>query len=277
MKNMSMAILAGDWRQVYMARYLAAHGCQVALFAPASPIQDFPLLASVTEACQNYTTLIGPVPFFLSEARTEELKEGLHSEHLLAGGNLPEEISAYCQQQKIACYDFMQSPTLALYNAEITAEGMIAQLLQQTPFILQKKQILLLGYGKCGAALATKLRGMDAIVLVYDHDPVRQALAAAYGFTVLTRKQLSSIADQVDVVVNSVPAPILNGKDYQRFAKHCVLFDLASGTQGLDLELAQQQQLSAYRCPGLPGKIAPKTAGEALGRDLLDYLLNRKG
>lgn len=279
----SLAVVGGDRRQKWIARTLEQHAVLSAVYAV--PDYSGPChvvhLDNPSALCQ-YTCIVGPVPMARNgnvtmPADTEPLPlslllQILQPGQIIAGGNLSASFVAQCNQRQIATYDFMQSPTLALANAEITAEGMLAILLQQTPYILQNTPLLLLGYGRCGMLLAQKLAALGCQVSVCENDSVKRGLACAQGFSVLTPEALPAVLPDCELLVNTVPTLLLTYDLLQLLPSHAMLFELASAPGGIDQEAAQALQLFYQNCPGLPGRTAPQTAGELLAKDLLQHL-----
>lgn len=278
----TIAVMGGDLRQKWLAYTLAQQNLLSAVYA----LPDFSQIDAVTlsnlEALNQYQCVIGPVPLarngaVVLPAETQplyltELLQRLQPGQLLAGGNLPADFIQQCHQKKIITYDFMQSPELALANAEITAEGMIAVLLQQTPYILQNTSLLLLGYGRCGMILAQKLTALGCHVSICETDALKRSLACSFGYTVLAPEALPAILPNCELLVNTVPSLLLTYDLLQLLPSQAMLFDLASAPGGIDKNAAKQLSLYYQSCPGLPGKIAPQTAGELLAKDFLRYL-----
>lgn len=58
--------------------------------------------------------------------------------------------------------------------------------------------------------------------------------------------------------------------------KKAMIIDLASEPCGTDFEAAKALGLTAVKAPGLPGKFAPKTAGEIIKDTVLNILSERE-
>ncbi|MNC81747.1 Dipicolinate synthase subunit A [compost metagenome] len=56
--------------------------------------------------------------------------------------------------------------------------------------------------------------------------------------------------------------------------KHCVIIDLASAPGGCDFRYAEKQGIKAILAPGLPGIVAPRTAGTIMGNALVQSILD---
>ena len=151
----------------------------------------------------------------------------------VAGGNFPSSFIAQCHDKQVYIYDYMQSSSLTLANAALTAEGMLAVLLTQTPYALQQASILLLGYGRCGMLLAQKLQALGCWVTVCEKDTLRRSLADAQGFATLTPEELPASLPTHRLVVNTVPELLLTAPLLQLLPADAQLFDLASTPGGI--------------------------------------------
>lgn len=280
----SIAVVGGDARQKWLAATLQHQTVLSAVYevpdynAPASVA----VLTSPAELSQ-YTCIVGPVPFarqgnLVLPTTAQQilplslLLQILQPGQIIAGGNLSTAFVQQCQTRQIQTYDFLQSSDLTLANAEITAEGMLAILLQQTPYVLQNTSLLLLGYGRCGMALAHKLTALGCQVLICEENAEKRSLARSFGYSVLTPAALPAVLPTCELLVNTVPSLVLTYDLLQLLPAQAMLFDLASAPGGIDRQAAQQLHLYYQNCPGLPGHTAPQTAGELLAENLLKHL-----
>ena len=69
------------------------------------------------------------------------------------------------------------------------------------------------------------------------------------------------IADS-DICINTIPYPILTAKTLSNVPTHALIIDLASKPGGTDFRYAEKRGIKAILAPGLPGIVAPKTAGQ---------------
>ncbi len=280
-----IAVIGGDMRQNYLANYFSRMGHSVTCFlTPGLPalLPDIKIAASLTEALAENTVIIGPVPFSrdqktingctLDSITLSELYSLLTPTHTLIGGNLPPSALAACLEKDIPYYDFMKSESLAYYNAAVTAEGMLCEILKNTPFILQNKSVLILGYGKCGTILAHKLDALGCQVSICELSAERRELASSFGLQSFSPFHLQKFLPQFSVIINTVPSLVLSKDTFANLSPDVFLFDLASPPGGIDFEAAKQQNIPVFHCLGLPGKIAPLSAGEAIAKNILERI-----
>ena len=74
------------------------------------------------------------------------------------------------------------------------------------------------------------------------------------------------------MIVNTVPAMVLDQKLLTQLPKDCLCIDLAS-VRGISLENAEELGLSAVWARSLPGRLVPRTAAEAIRDVIYDTIL----
>ena len=76
-----------------------------------------------------------------------------------------------------------------------TGQSTIDGIVRATDVLLAGKKFVVAGYGWCGRGLATRARGMGAIVIVTEVDPLRALEAAMDGFLVMPMSEAARIGD----------------------------------------------------------------------------------
>ena len=157
-------------------------------------------------------------------------------------------------------------------NAMLTAEGLISNIINNTPFALDTAKALIIGFGRCGINTALKLKALNVCVTIYDHTPIHLCQASSYGLNTSTFDNLIECISDFDIIINTVPCEVLTENLLSLVKKDCVLFEVASKPYGINNELVKKYRLSLVTCPGLPGKTAPKSAGELIAKSIISYL-----
>ncbi len=76
-----------------------------------------------------------------------------------------------------------------------TGQSTIDGILRATNILIAGKKFVVCGYGWCGKGLAMRARGMGAIVIVVETDPIKALEAAMDGFTVTDMNEAAEIGD----------------------------------------------------------------------------------
>lgn len=86
---------------------------------------------------------------------------------------------------------------------------------------------------------------------------------------------LATACASADMIFNTVPAIVLTEEILATMGKGSLIVDLASAPGGTDFEAAARFGIKAILALGLPGKVAPKTAGRILA-DSIPQLIRRE-
>lgn len=140
---------------------------------------------------------------------------------------------------------YYENESYAIKNAALTAEGAVSLLMQRRAPILGKR-ILIAGYGRIGRQLAPRLAALGARVTVAARRGESRAEAGCAG---LESVDIINIRGTYDVVVNTIPAPVLRGG-----FGGALCLDLAGAPGGW------ADETPVLYAPGLPGKYAPTKA-----------------
>lgn len=159
---------------------------------------------------------------------------------------------------------------LAILNAIPTAEGAIKLAIEETDITIYRSKVLVFGLGKVGLSLAWRLKMLGADCYAVTRNRSAFARGKDLGIKMLTYDNLRQYLESFNILFNTVPAKILN-KDYISLLNdEALIIDLASAPGGTDFEAADKKGIKSILALGLPGKIAPKTAGEILGEIIPD-------
>ena len=272
---MRFALLGGDGRAVRLCALLRADGHEVRPFSLENALPD--CVPEAEEAVAWAESVVLPLPSErdgLLNAPLSSFKSpcapllsfAAPGTRVFAGG-AGEELRSACRRGGLPLTDLLRREDYALRNAELTAEGAVALLLQGEG-ALRGSEVLIAGFGRIGRRLAAKLLALGAHVTVLARAPEDRALAEILGCRAL--KSLAE-APAPDAVVNTVPAVIFGQAELVGFGE-ARLLELASAPYGFDREAARSLGKRVELCSGLPGKCAPLAAAEAM-RDVIYSVL----
>jgi len=81
--------------------------------------------------------------------------------------------------------------------------------------------------------------------------------------------KMESVLSLFDLVVNTVPAPVLDEYRLKGLNKDCLLLDIASAPGGVDRAAAKRLGIPYIWALSLPGKTAPKTAAHIIQKSII--------
>ncbi len=272
-------VLGGDRRMRFLADLLAADGVPV---IAAAMENDPPALArhvSVPALLAEADAVILPLPvtkdgktlFAPLSGGEVPLSDGLAER--LAGKRvfwgMPEKLPKTEAWAGVRAKDYFAREALTLGNAALTAEGAVALAIREHPAALFGAECLITGFGRIGTSLAPKLLAFGARVSGAARKREDRMRMATLGVRPL---RFDEITQPYDIVFNTAPAPVLTAPILLRQKPDTLLIELASAPGGIDRKAAAALRLRVVDAPGLPGRVAPKTAA-ALIRDAVYELL----
>ena len=287
MKN-SFYIAGGDLRSVYLAKALVKEGHEVKVFAleEANLPEEIKSIENIGEF-KNAKTVILPLPCsdregFLKTAFSErkiklsEIVEHLPKNSVLMGGLLPEEIVLKAKENGVSVYDYYYREEFAVRNAALTAEAAAAIVMEMLTESISTVPVLILGHGRIGRLLSAILKALDAKVTVAARRYSELAWIRSEGMESLEFRLIDAEIGRFEVIFNTVPDMVLTKERLMLADKNVLIIDLASEPCGTDFKAAEELGITAKKALGLPGKFAPKTAGEILKETVLNILSEKE-
>lgn len=160
------------------------------------------------------------------------------------------------------CIDYLKLDSFCYLNAIPTAEGAIAQAILDTPFCLWGARVLVIGCGRVAKVLIDRLASLKCNLTVSARKSRDFAYLDTLGINHIHTNDVSKYADKFDIIFNTIDVSLF---DDTSLLKNCYLYDLST-TGCIDFEKAKQNNIKAYKLPGIPGKIAPVTAGKIIAQ-----------
>ncbi|WP_408011015.1 dipicolinic acid synthetase subunit A [Pseudalkalibacillus sp. A8] len=163
---------------------------------------------------------------------------------------------------------------VAIYNAIPTVEGTIMMVIQHTDFTIHQSNLVVLGFGRVGFSVARTFANLGANVSVGARRSEHIARITEMGFKPFYLDDLENEVESIDVCINTIPAPIITSNVISKMPSHTLIIDLASKPGGTDFRFAEKRGIKALLAPGLPGIVAPKTAGKIIANVLTQLLMD---
>jgi len=283
--GLRISILGGDKRGIYAASELAARGADVLVYglplppdAPAVKVCD-----DLREALHKSDALVIPLPGLDDEGRLPVLsgEAPLVSKSLLA--LIPSHVPVFsvfarpflrraAEQLSLRVIELVGIDEFAIWNSIPSAEGAIQMAMEATPITIHGSDSWVLGFGRTGTTLARMLAGIGAKVTVVARNPAVRARAEEMGYRALPFSSMRPAISDADIIFNTVPALVLDEDTLSILKPTVHICDLASAPGGTDFSAAARLGINATLAPSLPGKVAPKTAGQIMARTIARLL-----
>jgi dipicolinate synthase subunit A len=285
--GMQIAVIGGDARQLEIIRKLTELDAKISLIGFEQ--LDHAFTGAVKEKLvevdfSSMDTLILPVPGTNLEGHVETIFS--NEKVILAGDMLmktPEHCKIYSgisnsylngitKQANRSLIQLFERDDVAIYNSIPTVEGTIMMAIQHTDFTIHGSNVTVLGLGRCGMSVARTFAALGAKVKVGARKTEHLARITEMALTPFHFNDLENEVKETDILINTVPYPIVTAKVISKMPPHTLIIDLASKPGGTDFRYAEKRGIKALLAPGLPGIVAPKTAGQILANVLAQLL-----
>ena len=283
--ELNIWVVGGDLRQAKLAQLLAEDGHTVHTYAlgePQEPVSGLtaepslrhidrsdcvvlPLTISSGEGLLN-------APLSLSEHPLSPILDRLIPQQFLCGGRVDAPVQALARQRGLTIHDYFAREELAVANAVPTAEGAVQLAMEHLPITIHGAKVLVVGFGRVGRLTAQRFQALGARVSAAARKYDQLAWAQAMGFGAEQLGHLKGWLCGYDLIVNTVPAPVLGREELEDIKPDCLILDLASKPGGVDLGAAGELGLTVIWALALPGKVAPVTAGAAIKSTIYNML-----
>ena len=280
LKGIRLAVIGGDEREIYLIPELQKQGAYIVGvgYENASPISGMTLAPSLLDVVGQVDVLLFPMfgtdergvvkakysasPILLSK----EVLQAIPASVLMIIGFARPDLKSEAEKNGIQLVETRPRDELAILNSIPSAEGAIQMAMESTTITIHGSKSFVLGLGRCGWTLARMLKGIGAHVTGVARKPADLARAAEMGLQVVRFSDLADEIGRAEIIFNTVPHSVLDRGMLEKVARDAVIIDLASTPGGTDFAYAQMLGIKALLAPGLPGTVAPKTAGRILAQ-----------
>ncbi len=170
-------------------------------------------------------------------------------------------------------YDYLKDEAFLYDNARITAEGALMLLGASTRGTVYGMDVAVIGMGRIAECLCPLLRALGASVTVYARRPAVLSRARAMGAkTVKFSEKLPESAVMHETICNTVPHVLYDRSLLAAAPRNILLMELASAPGGFDMDAVRKLGLTYVNGQSLPGKYAPRAAGELIANYAIDVL-----
>ena len=277
----TFGVLGGDKRNYYLAKALKDDGYNVRLWGfdklgamdceIASALDSDIIILPVIPFSEDENVVS---PYSNSNLNLKEYEDAL-KDKIIFTGIKDKFLSAFPDMEnRVSSYSDREE--FAVKNAVPTAEGAIEQALMHSDITINGSKVLVCGYGRIGKVLSEMLRGMGADVTVSARKQSDLAWIKLNGFAGIKTGDFTEI-NSYNFIFNTIPSLILSEDVQRELSKDTLIIDLASLPSGVDFACAEKCGIKAIHALSLPGKIAPKSAGEIIESTILNILKEDDG
>ncbi|ALC81100.1 MULTISPECIES: dipicolinic acid synthetase subunit A [Bacillus] len=281
--GLKVAIIGGDARQLEVIRKLTEQNASVYLigfdqldhgFTGATKVKINELKFGEMDCLilpVSATSLEGVVATVFSNEEvvlTKEMLDKTPPHCVVYSGISNNYLNTLTQSANRKLVQLFERDDVAIYNSIPTVEGILMMAIQHTDYTIHGSRVMVLGLGRIGMSIARTFSAIGAKVSVAANESAQLARITEMGLTPVHIKVLKDFIEPVDICINTIPAKVLDQKVLLRMTPKTLIIDVASQPGGTDFDFAEKQGIKALMAPGLPGIVAPKTAGKIIANVL---------
>lgn len=285
-----VAFIGGDARQIEVIKKCSELDATISLIGFNQLQSEFPGASKEPlslEVLRHADALILPIVGTNDEGEVESIFSDkpiqLLPEHIQA---LPKHSVIYtgmskpylqrlADEHKLPLVQLLDRDDVAIYNSIPTVEGAIMMAIQHTSITLHSAKVIVLGLGRVGMSLARALHALGAHVRVGARNPADLARIYEMGIEPFHIDELKTHVGDCDMLFNTVPKLIVTSQIIANMPPHVFILDLASKPGGIDFRFAERRGIKAILVPGLPGIVAPKTAGMIIANVVTQLIMKQ--
>lgn len=290
-------MLGGDQRQLAVAERLTERyedikvwGLSAVALKDIDRVREVQGIAEATEgadvillplpASVDGTTLNSPLAATSERVRMSRIAEMAQEGALIIGGKIPDAFARTAEKRGLTVKDYFDSEDFQIKNAYTTAEAALSIAMNALDKNIRGARVAITGYGRIAKHLATLLMSIGARVTVAARRESDISFAESFGCDAKRIVEGASwwreLTSGYDVIYNTVPTWIF-GRDFlSAVDKKTLIVDLASAPGGVDIRAAKELGSNVSWATSLPGKYAPRSAGEIIAACVLRIIEEAK-
>ena len=283
--TLTFALAGGDVRQVCLGELLAADGAKVRTIGLERTDAALTACDTPRELFSQADVILLPMPVMGDRGRLNaplanapyklvDILDAIPAGTLVYGGSVPQMVRDMALRRGVMISDYLEREELALLNAIPTAEGAIQIAMEELPVTVHGLCVLIIGAGRIGMALASRLRGLGANVTISARKYQDFARIHSDGYDCLDTRRLAGHMQLFSLIINTVPSPILTRTVLADCTPETLIIDLASGKGGVADDA--KDLCHVIHALSLPGRVAPQTAACAI-HDTVCHMLEEEG
>ncbi|MBR2704303.1 MAG: hypothetical protein IKE91_02430 [Clostridia bacterium] len=270
----SFACIGGDYRNIFLSRMLEEKGMVLNCGLDSKN-------GSNLYNCLECNYIVFPIPFskdeknlytplFDGEIQIKECVKDVKNKIIFAG-KIDNNTRFILEKNNNLVIDILKEKDFIINNAIPTAEGIIKCIIENTDITIDNSNILIIGFGNIGKKASELLSKLNANIYCYDINKHEVANIESRGYNVLN--SLNNYIENMDVIVNTVPALVINKDLFKFINKETLIIDVASKPGGIDFVFAKENGFKVIQYLGIPGKVAPKTSAKYMMNIIEKYII----
>ncbi|GAB2563116.1 dipicolinic acid synthetase subunit A [Gracilibacillus alcaliphilus] len=203
---------------------------------------------------------------------TEEWFQSLPEDCVIFTGISNPTLDRYTENANLQLIELMYRDEVAIYNSIPTAEGTVMLAIQHTNVTIHHANVYIFGYGRVGETTANCFAGLGANISVVSKSGADLARVYERGWQGYSMEEAGKYISDCQILINTIPSKVVDASLLQQMNSQSLIIDLASKPGGIDFNYADSIGIKTIHALGLPGMVAPKTAGEILATQVIQLM-----
>lgn len=282
-----VAVVAGDEREQEIARLAATTGAEVRGYGFPLPegggIDGVAIVDSAREALEGAHFGLFPIPgmgddgsLFAPDAPGPIVPDAALLSAMAPGaqvilGTPDEALREAASERGIGLHPYEGDTELMLLRMPAIVEAAVRTVVEHTRITIHGAGVCIVGHGNVGVMLCRTMVLLGARVTVAARSAEQRASAYTIGAAGVHTDELAEIAPEVEILLSTVPVPLVDREVIARLPAHAFVADLSAPPGGVDLDHARERGLAAVWARGL-GRRAPITVGASQWKGIAERI-----
>lgn len=290
LKGKQLAVIGGDKRYIQVINHLAEQHAMI--YIEGFSTIDFPQENIQHTSLDEipFETLDGIILPVLGMDNNEQIQlnypagKAQFSDELIRKtpgdcviytGTASERLKAIAKENDRELIILFARDDIAIANSIPTAEATLQIAMEKIDYTIHNSNVLVTGFGRVGITVARLFANTGAEVTVAARNHADFARIKEMRLTPVSISQLTETIPHIDICINTVPHLIITKKVIHAMNENSLIIDLASHPGGTDFSAADGRGIQAIHALGLPGKVAPKTAGDIIAHTITQLIIEK--
>ncbi len=285
-REVKIAVIGGDTRQIYCAKALSEKGHECSVFGFENANEDIGCCtrcAVVEDALFNAEVVVLPLPITVDgenlymplsskSVSLDKLFANVEKNCVVFAGKCSSDVMNMARKYGTVLFDYNEREEFTVANAYLTAESAIGIAMNELNVSLKGMKVLVIGYGRIGKCLCHLLKALGAEVYASARKRRDFEWIRAYGYSSVDTSVIEDVFSDCKLIFNTVPHAVLDDGKLFLVDKECMIIDLASKPGGVDFDSAKNNGIKVIWALALPGKKLYKSAGRVEAEAILGIL-----
>lgn len=187
-------------------------------------------------------------------------------------GNLSSETKEELIKNENQIINIVEMPEFKILRSRLVSEGILKFILENSERTIYNNDILVLGYGNIGKRISYLLKMIGANVTVAARRTEALEAAKNFNLNVIKIDNISSIIQNNNIIINTIPTKILEEKSLKQIKKGTYIIDIANSKNNIDKKIIREKNIKSNWLLSVAETMFPESFAENIF-DILKELM----